>query len=378
MSLHLRDKMLSLSWSSICWLPTLGPLNLQLNPSTFADVHVVARFHLAEIQEQLYRCVAAETSRTASMASDGILSLHRRMRRWADNYSICTLSSLPQSAQLELTFLGTRMLANSLGSVKAQKQAILEDARMCCLILLVSYEKHDQNTLKMLQILRNMSTSHGRPTLPMEDEYAALKKNTTSVSRFTWLVDAFPIMAFFQLAKHILWHRHSTNRFKFDEEKPSDLKLLRDVYECFVEANSKTQSDNRARQTERVFGCVLELLQQQRQRTKNDSLLSPCVGPDPVSQTLWSEADIPVLRTDSSSHASVSPASPATFSESIDTPSMNAVFGLDGLPYGGEYNRKRQRIGDLDFCVDGNSLDFCAVVDRDLVQSFDLRKEGNS
>jgi hypothetical protein len=249
-SLHLRDKTLALTMSSICWLPSYDhSLSPQIIPSTFADPHIVDRAHLAEIQEQLYRYLAVEPQQQTPRE---LASIYQNLDKWVTSHDIYGFPFLSlHEAELRLTFLATRMLAYSCSRDDSRRQALLEDARTSCIILLIAYEKHDQGMLSMFKSLR--STSPGK----MHNTASAASKSPPA-GRLTSLINAFPVMAFFQLTKNIMWSEEPEHTSKSGEVSHTDLKLLQDVYTCTVEVNSRTPSQNRASQIECIFSKVLE------------------------------------------------------------------------------------------------------------------------
>ena len=302
-------------------------ISFQLIPSMFADPQIAGRVSLAESQEQLYRCLSVETAQPIAQIRRELLEIRRNLGRWTTIHGIDTLPLSSQRAELELNILSTRMLLERAFRDKAHEQTLLDDARTCCLILLVSYEKHDQDLWNLLQSLRSVTTTTYKGLPHTGISSTATSNNASEMSGFLSLIDAFPIMAFFQLAKKVLWRQRSRDVFVADAENLMDIKILREVHCCFAEANGKTRSDNRISRTERVFGCILELIQQLRK----DSVLSPHF------QTSMTDVEVPTLDLGAeASQTDPSPGSGVALTESTNTPIMDAMLSFDGAPLGGE------------------------------------------
>lgn len=355
MSLHLRDKILSLTSSSICWLPSFDHnLSLQVIPSMFADTRITARVHLAEIQEQLYRYLSVEPRQPPQQAASEMASICRNLDSWASSHETYTLPfSSSHEAELQLTYLATRMLAYSRSRGEAHRRAILDDARASCLILLVSYEKHDQSMLNMLQSLRRPLSSSTKRTFITEHQPVGSANSSPSTGSLTSLINAFPVMAFFQLTKHILWSQDSEEPSKTVEGARTDLDLLRDVYSCAVEVNSRTQSQNRASQVERTFGSILELIQLLRYGGPDLSPSYDVTDPSyqvrtPNTSSIGTGAgDLPV--------ATMLPSTDMSW-DFLTSPFEDTTMSFGSQPEVREERRKRPRTSDMDFSIDSDSL----------------------
>lgn len=351
MSLYLRDKSLSLSWYSICWLSSFDcTLSLQLRPSTFADPQITSRIRLAETQELLYRCISVDGFQSSSQMNNDIASITRSLENWAHNYgaSLLTVSSANET-ELQLTFLATRMLAYSRRHDDGHQKVLLDDARASCAILLVSYGKQDRNILAVFDSHTNLPTSSAKHNMAQEEAPEGGANSKPSEGRLTSLLDAFPVMAFFLLAKNILWSFIP----EVNEVACTDLQILQDVYSCFVEVNSGIQSENRAWQIERTFELVLKLIEHTRNRGLNlrqssSHVTEECHGWTPNSTNLGlSYGNLPTPPTPTSADMSWS--------------FVNMEFG-DGMTNFGEQmepqerGRKRARTVDVDFSVNDGAL----------------------
>jgi hypothetical protein len=356
-SLHLRDKTLALTMSSICWLPSYDhSLSPQIIPSTFADPHIVDRAHLAEIQEQLYRYLAVEPQQQTPRE---LASIYLNLDKWVMSHDIYGFPFLSlHEAELRLTFLMTRMLAYSCCRDNTRRQALLDDARTSCLILLIAYEKHDQGMLNMFRSLRRpFSNATTSPTTVHSTVGAASK--SPSAGRLTSLINAFPVMAFFQLTKNIIWSKESELTTKSGGGSSTDFKLLQDVYTCTVEVNSRTPSQNRASQIECIFGKILEMMQLMQHGSLALSPTSDMVSsgsgqvlvPDTNFTTMF--GDFPATTALSNTALSNTALSNTDASwDFLTSPYSEPMINLSGQPeYADDNRKKRQRTEDIDFAL---------------------------
>ncbi|RYP10951.1 hypothetical protein DL765_007954 [Monosporascus sp. GIB2] len=356
MSLHLRDKTLSITSFSICWLPSFDrSLSLQLIPSMFADRHIAGRISLAEIQEQLYRHLSVETSQPPQQSNNELVSICRKLDIWASNHGLyTTLFSSSHEAELQLRFLATRMLAYSCSRDETHGRTILNDARASCLILLVSYEKHDQDMLSMLQYLRGPSTTTSRAPFCTEQDPLRATNGTANRGRLTSLIDAFPIMAFFQLTKHILWPQSFGNMpSRFGNMSNNDLELLQKVHHCFIEVNSQTQSQNYASQVERTFGHVLEVIKILRHGRVDQTRRYNPPNPTPPTWTPPSSGRLGSTTGDFS--AAISLSGIDTPWDLFNIPFTDTMVNMSSDKEGNGEKRKRPRTSSIDSPIDAES-----------------------
>jgi hypothetical protein len=319
----------------------------------------VDRAHLAEIQEQLYRYLAVEPKQqtTRDMAS-----ICQNLDKWTMSHDIYGYPFLSlHEAELRLTFLMTRMLAYSCSYDNGRRQAILDDARASCLILLIAYEKHDQSMLNMFQSLRCQSNIAPSKTAIHNTVGAANK--SPSVGRLTSLINAFPVMAFFQLTKNILWSADSGSASKLGDGVHLDLKLLQDVYACTVEVNSRTPSQNRASQVECIFGKIVELVQLMQNGSTAMSPTSDLASstsqilvPDTTFHTMFD--DFPITTGLSNTALSNTALSNTDASwDFLTSPFSDSMLNHAARPdYSDDNRKKRQRTEDMDFTVADDSF----------------------
>ncbi|KFA51947.1 hypothetical protein S40293_07066 [Stachybotrys chartarum IBT 40293] len=259
-SLHLRDKTLALSWASISWLPKPDRnQSLRLLSSAVTNPQISERVRLADIQERLYKYLYTETHQNSSRAAVELVAIDRDLENWNlehGKYRLPLTSS--HEAELQLTFLATRMLAYMCSDDESHRRIIVHDARASCLILLIAYKKHDDTIVKMLQSLYSPSiTDSGNELI---DHTAKATMPSAYMGRLTPLINSFPISAFFQLTKHVMQSQTSADDIDNHEGRYTDLELLRQVHHCMMEANSRTQSQNRASQNERTFALLFDLI----------------------------------------------------------------------------------------------------------------------
>ncbi len=254
-------------------------------------------------------------------------------------------------SELRLTFLGTRILAYNGSRDKSDQKAIVDDARASCILLLVSYKKYDESMLSRIQSSQRMSKTTTSRTSVIEHNADKSANTSTSIGRLTPLLNAFPIIGFFQLAKHILCSEEPEVLSESDCREHTDLQLLQDVYSCAMEVNSKTQSQSRAQQVERIYSHIIELIW----LMGHGDSQSTCNPNGPKSQ----------LRTPDTSSLRLSPVdftvAPTLHSKDISwdfltPPFEDAMLGLDGQPEGREDKRKRPRTLEIDLSVDRGSL----------------------
>jgi hypothetical protein len=352
--------------SSICWLPSYDHnLSPEIIPSTFADPHIVDRAHLAEMQEQLYRYLAVEPQQQTAKE---IASIYQNLEKWATNLDIYDLPFLSlHEAELRLTFLMTRMLAFSCSRDNSRRQAILDDARASCLILLIAYEKHDQGMLNMFQSLRRPSSN----TTPDTDSTAVhvtvgAASKSPSAGRLTSLINAFPVMAFFQLAKNILWSSESGVVANFSEAAQADLKLLQDMHTCMVEVNSRAPSQIRASQIECIFEKILELVQLIQHPALDMSTTADIVAsgsevldPDTSFNTMF--GDLPITTALSNTALSNTALSNTNASwDFLSSPFPDLMMNLSSQPDCTDDGRKkRRRTEDIDLSITDESSLSC-------------------
>lgn len=357
MSLHLRDKALSLTLSSICWLPSSDHgLLFQGTLPTLEDPRITARLHLAEIQEQLYHYLAVEPRQQSNKAASEMAGIYDNLQVWASSHEKYTLPFPScQDAELQLMFLGTRILAYSRSCEEVHRLAALDDARASCIILASSYKKHDQNMVNAFESLHRLKKAAPVNGVLGIDHHLLRPAEPSSAGRLTSLIDVFPAVAFFQLSNHILWSQDDQGSPGSGAETCTDYELLRDVYNCIAEVNGRTQTQNRASQVERTYGHILELILLMRRGGLHRSPSYDTVGPEsqiqtPTGSSLGSgsgdfSAATTLPHTDTSWDFITSPFS-----------FENTMLCSGSQSRDGDKGRKRPRTSEVDFTMDGDSF----------------------
>ncbi|KAI0173498.1 hypothetical protein GGR52DRAFT_388641 [Hypoxylon sp. FL1284] len=356
-SLSMRDKTLAMTSSSICWLPSLDySISIQTLPSIFANPCTGARIQLAEIQEELYRHLSVETRQQSGEAVKDIASIRQKLSSWRNSHWQYILLSAPyHRAELQLTFLATRMIAYSSSRGGVHRSMVLDDARASCLILLLSYGKYDRARLEMVQSLlgRQESTSS---ILAVEHDPAKSANESSSTGHITSLFNAFPLVAFFELTKHIVRPQYAEETSANPDKILVDLELLREVHNCAAEVKSRMQSQNHMSQVERILEHILELIQlsghgnvaadSPAQATSVSSLGLGLHTPASSSQGLGSE-DFSAAATLAGTDLSW---------DFLSSPIPDPMLSMGSFPDGGEARRKRPRMTDADFSVGDDTI----------------------
>ncbi|KAI0432406.1 hypothetical protein F5Y09DRAFT_143871 [Xylaria sp. FL1042] len=363
-SLFIRDKTLALTLSSICWLPILDySLSLQIIPPIFADPCTGARIQLAEIQEELYRYLSVEPRQKSGQAVRDITSLRQKLNSWRNShwqYMLLSESPPYHKAELHLTFLATRMLTYNGSHDGVHRHMILDDARASCLILLKSYDKCDRVRLDTLQSLLCLQESTCS-ILSAEADPASSTNKSSSIGHITPLFNAFPLVAFFELAKHIIRPQYVEETSMNADKALVDLQLLQEVHSCATEVNRRMHPQNHISQVERILGHILELVKLLGHDDPDDSpaqdmsvsgLGFPGQTPDTSSHGVGSEdfsADATLAGTDLSW-------------EFLSSQIPGTLLNMGGQAEDGEERRKRPRMTDADFSVgDNTSFSFLPI-----------------
>jgi hypothetical protein len=271
-SLYLRDKSFSISRGSICWLPSfdcnLAPESPELG---FTNPKFAPRLQLARLQEEIYRLSHSAESRRQSNTKrkNSICRLEQALERWACDHEIFNAPWKDGTIfDLQLEFLAARITAFSKSSDPGMIGRSLNDARAACLFLLVSFGKHDQSTihkLESLQLTRSPSKSLGKTAGTRSSRQKHAHKSSTGIHNkgdasnpihlcLHDLPDAFPVPAFFLLAKHVL--RTQT----LDDELREDINLLATVSSIYQELERTTQAANQTRKVGRAFTRLMEVI----------------------------------------------------------------------------------------------------------------------
>ncbi|KAF3020672.1 hypothetical protein E8E14_013088 [Neopestalotiopsis sp. 37M] len=359
-SLHLRDKSQCLSISSICWLPSFDHgSHLETIPFMFADARIAQRVQLADIQEQLYRCISTEPRQQPQRSSSDLLSICRELESWSNGQDGQESSAHPfqsiHEAEYQLTFLATRMLAFSRSPDSVHGQAMLADARASCLILLISCEKHDQGMIRMLQSLGRLARIPTQSASPPKHK-SVDSRNTSSLSTgsFMFMANAFPAISVFQMAKRIFLSQDQNETKSSDAATISDFELLQNVYDCMVRANSQGQCQNRSKQMERTLECLLELIQVKKRGPLSPSPTYDITIPSPQVETPHTSAALGFGLGGFPVNAATIPRTTNVPWDFMTSPVSDVMIcvGAEAHPEDMEPRKKRPRTSETEFCVD--------------------------
>lgn len=256
-SLYLRDKSLSISRGSVCWLSSFDcSLSSEFDHTGFADADFSVRIELAQLQEDIYRLFHAPERRRQPFTKHrlALSGIEQRLDRWVNTYGIFN-SHESQDIHLQLEFLAARISAFRGSSEPRHVHQALDDARVSCRLLLRSYGNNDPFD----------TTPFGRT--PSSSVGAAAKGETANWESssnagrekgflFHRLLDMFPVTAFFLLAKNLLLP------VSVEEESQAvqDINLLQNVCTCYEELDARTQANNYIRKVGRAFKTVLEVV----------------------------------------------------------------------------------------------------------------------
>jgi hypothetical protein len=236
-SLYIRDKALAISRGSPCWLPSVEcSLFVESNTSQAnEDPALNTRLELADLQFECYRLLHSNHSQHEERHDDEFRSLHERLNRFSRQRGLPTTTppTTLEDHDLNLSFLATRLylLSSKTQPGKMEREQILHDARMSCLLLLPL--KHADHTafLNMFDFTVASMSRPGPPTTKpplmtpdnMSDPVGADEQLSYSLYR---LALAFPATSLVHLTRHIIF---SAGR-KDSAANTMDLELLRALY----------------------------------------------------------------------------------------------------------------------------------------------------
>lgn len=272
-SLYLRDKSFSISRGSTCWLPSFDcSLSSELGQNAFTDSSYAARSQLAALQEEIYRLFhSAESQRQSLVKRKRALSrIEQSLEVWANAHDIfSSLSTGARNVDLQLEFLAARISAFRGSSESSYIRRALNDARASCLLLLISYGKHDQSIVKWLEILplsNSPSKSLGNAASPQPSKSKnsntdslsnnARENTSESVSLRFQTLDTFSVPGFFLLVKNVIWPVSGNDESQAEE----DINLLQKVCACYKELDARLQANNYTRKVSRAFERLLEVV----------------------------------------------------------------------------------------------------------------------
>ncbi|KAL2012342.1 hypothetical protein VTN00DRAFT_5060 [Thermoascus crustaceus] len=256
-SLYLRDKSLSISQGSVCWLSSVDcSLSSEFDQTGFADADFSVRIELAQLQEDIYRLFHAPERRRQPFTKHwlALSGIEQRLDRWANIHGIFS-SHEPQDIHLQLEFLATRISAFRGSSEPSHVRQALDGARASCRLLLRSYGNNDP--FDTIPFGRTPSSSVGAAA---KGETANWESSSNAGQEkdllFHRLLDMFPVTAFFSLAKNLLL----SVSVEEESQAVQDINLLQNVCSCYEELDARTQANNYIRKVGRAFKTVLEVV----------------------------------------------------------------------------------------------------------------------
>ncbi|KAI9830052.1 MAG: hypothetical protein M1819_005882 [Sarea resinae] len=272
-SLYLQDKSSLILRGSICWLPSFDcGLSSELNQSVSTSSDWTARVQLAGLQDEVYRSFhSAMSKRPSSAKQKGALSrIEQGLKDWAKFHRI--FGNPPAGtyvADLQLEFLATRISAFSGSLEPCHILQVLDDSRLSCLLLLVSYGKYDQSITKRLDAhlpsrsLPNLSGKKRHIQSSRKNDSSssdAARENSNATEplpiQLHGLLDAFSVPAFFILTKNVMWPVMERD----DSRAEDDLDLLQRVSACYREYDSRVQTSNQIHKVGCAFERLLEVV----------------------------------------------------------------------------------------------------------------------
>lgn len=269
-SLYLRDKWFSISRGSICWLPRSDScLPSELSQEIACNPYYSTRLSLAIIQEDIYKLLYSADSPRLSVENykSEVSRIEESLDNWAKSQEIFSSSSSCSRdiVDLQLEFLGTRINAFRGSSDPMHLQRVLNDARASCMLLLISYGKHDDSMIEQLELLplsKSPSKSLGRAAtraskrkgLNKHPQSNNGKGNLVTVAplRFHSLLDSFSVPAFFLLVTSALWPLSTRD----EPQARQDLILLQQVCDCYNDLDARNPVNNYTRKV----GCTFKNL----------------------------------------------------------------------------------------------------------------------
>ena len=267
-SLYLRDKSLLISRGSNCWLPSFDcGLSSELDESSPTDSKFAAWIQLAGLQDKIYRLLHSQR-RSSAQYKRTLLHLEQDLDHWANaNEAFSSSYAGIHDVRLQLEFLAARICILRKSHEPGHVRRALSDSRASCLLVVISYGKHEPSMIGQLDDLllsqtsakilgrgtSGRSSTSGNASLPEStrqdtSEYAPL--------RFHNLLETFPIPAFFLLAMNTIRPSSVYDEFKTKD----DLNLLKRTCACFKELDARVQANNHTRRVGQAFASFLQVI----------------------------------------------------------------------------------------------------------------------
>jgi hypothetical protein len=271
-SLYIRDKSFSISRGSICWLPSFDcSLSSELSQTACADSNFAVRIQLARIQEEIYRAFHSAESRRQSPAKrkSTLLRIDQSLKRWCDTHDMLgSPHASIRNVDMQLEFLAARISAFRGSPEQSRISRALNDARASCILLLISFGKHDSSMVERLEsfsLSKSPSKPLGKSPLRSSKGKTLNKDSSSNVTetsskpgtlRCHSLVYIFSVPAYFLLVKNILWPISPDDQIQAEQ----DLDLLKKVCACYKEVDAEAQANNYTRKVGRTFEKLLDVV----------------------------------------------------------------------------------------------------------------------
>ena len=214
-----------------------------------------ARLQLAKLQEEVYRHFhSAEPERQSSARHKSTLKkIEQNLEKWVDAHGIFSSTATGiRDVDIRLEFLAARICAFRDSPEESHRRQTIIDSKASCLLLLISYGKHDSSMVEQIENLplsKNQLKAPGRIAGP--NGVAREKSGEQSPLLSHSLLDTFSNPAPFMLVRNFL-----ESNAEDDTQDESDMNLLQRVCSCYKEIDGKTQANNHIRQ----FGSAIERL----------------------------------------------------------------------------------------------------------------------
>ena len=269
-SLYLRDKSLSTSRGSICWLPSWDcSLNPEFHETSPSDSGYAVRLRLARLEDESYRLFHSVGSPKLSLPDyqSAVLRIEQELASWAMESDVFSLPyASTHDVGLQLEFLAARICVLRKSCEPDHVRQALRDSRASCLLVIISYGKHEPSMIDQLDELlsskkcpkssrKKASGRAGRSSkVPLSVASSATASDPLSLRSHS-LLDIFSVPAFFLLAKNVIWPSSTAN-----SSVAEDLDLMLRACACYKDYNDRTQANNHARKVGQSFSNLLEVM----------------------------------------------------------------------------------------------------------------------
>ena len=268
-SLYLRDKSFSILRGSICWLPSSDcSLPSELSERSHTESRFAVRLQLARLQDESYMLFHSADSwrRSSAKYKSALLRVEQGLGHWAHaNELFSSLYASRRDVDLQLEFLAVRIGIFRKSPESSHVRQALNDSRASCLLVVISYGKHEPTMIEQLDDLllsKSQSESIGKGASEgsnksgktSSSEYSNYYTSDSVTLRLHSLLDSLSVPALFLLVTNIIWPSSAYDESKAEE----DFSLLRRTCACYKELEARTQANNHTRKVGRAFESLLE------------------------------------------------------------------------------------------------------------------------